>query len=81
MQREKTPVACTLKHYGFVMYEFRSKLMCLSKPVEKTYNSNKTPAYSEVCLFTVHYDSVMLYVKAASGLCFTAVIKCENLQL
>ncbi len=30
----------TIKHYGFVMYGFSSKLMCLSKPVEKTGNSN-----------------------------------------
>ncbi len=58
----KTPRACTLKHYGLVKYGFRSKLMCLSKPVEKTYNSNKTPAYSEVCLFTV-YESVILMLK------------------
>ncbi len=33
MLMQSTPGACTLKHYGFVIYVYGSKLVCLSKLV------------------------------------------------
>jgi hypothetical protein len=35
------PGSCTIKHYGLLIYEFCSKLVCSSKPVKMT-NSNRT---------------------------------------
>ncbi len=55
------PVAFTIEHYGYLMYVFRSKLMCLSELVEAIVDSNKTLAYDEIYPFTVHYESVMFY--------------------
>ncbi len=52
-----------IKHYGFVMYEFFSKLMCLSNPVEVTGNRIKTLAYYGMCPFIVHYESVMFMIQ------------------
>ncbi len=50
------------KHYGLVIYGFRTKLTCLSKPTEVTNNSNKTVAYVlKICPFSVHYKSVIFY--------------------
>jgi hypothetical protein len=43
------------------MHGFRSKLMCMFKPVEVADNNNKVLAYYEICLFPVYYDSVMFY--------------------
>ncbi len=51
------PGASTIKHYGFVMYGFCSKLVCLPKPVELTDSSNKTLAYHRICLFPRHFKS------------------------
>jgi hypothetical protein len=42
--------ACTVNHYGFVIYRFYSKLMCLLEPVEVTDNSYETPAYFAICI-------------------------------
>jgi hypothetical protein len=44
-----------IKYYGFIMYWFHSKLMCLSKPVEVTDNSDKALTYYGICPLTVHY--------------------------
>jgi hypothetical protein len=41
-KREEVPRACTLKHYRYVMYRFRSKLVCLSKPLKVAGNNEKT---------------------------------------
>jgi hypothetical protein len=51
----------TIRHYGFVMYGFRSKLMGLSQPVQVTDNNNATLAYYVTCPFTDHYKSVKFY--------------------
>ncbi len=40
------PGACTIKH-GFLIYGFRSKLVCLSKPMKMTDN-RQTLAYYEI---------------------------------
>ncbi len=53
--------ACTTKHYRFVMYEFRSKLMRSSKATQVIDISNTAPAYYRICNFTVYYESVMFY--------------------
>ncbi len=41
-KREEVPRACTLKHYRYVKYRFRNKLVCLSKPLKAAGNSEKT---------------------------------------
>ncbi len=35
-------MVCAIKHYGFVMYRFHGKLMCLSKPRDVYDNSRNT---------------------------------------
>jgi hypothetical protein len=57
--RGARPEAYTIKHYEFVKYGFRSKLVCLSKPEKVT--DKKTLAYYEICPFSVHYKSVKFY--------------------
>jgi hypothetical protein len=69
----------SIKHYGLVMYIFRSKLMCLTKQAEVTDNSSKTLAYYSISSLTAHYKSVMFYsIGTSSGAnitkLFTAVI-------
>ncbi len=54
-------MAYLIKHYGFVMKRFFSKLMCLPKPVDVTDFCNKTIAYNRLCPFSIYYQSVMFY--------------------
>ncbi len=52
--------ACTIKQYGFVIYEFPSKLVCLSKSVfcDRLY---KGLACCKICPFAINYEPVMFY--------------------
>jgi hypothetical protein len=50
---------CTIKHGKFVMYRNCCKLMCWSKPVEVTDNSNKTLVAYRISPFTIHQKYVM----------------------
>jgi hypothetical protein len=56
----QAPGACTVKHYGFVMYEFCNKIMCLSKPRIVANNSNKALAYYGIC-GTLRIHNVLQY--------------------
>jgi hypothetical protein len=56
-----TPWACTIKHYGLVIYGFRSKLACLLKSVKVNDNNDTTLGLFKICLFLVHFESVMFY--------------------
>jgi hypothetical protein len=55
----QTPRACTIKHYRYLMYGFRSKLTFLSMPVDVSHNSKNTLAYHIICPFSVRYEYVM----------------------
>jgi hypothetical protein len=56
-----TSMAGTIKHYGFVMYGFRSKLICLYEQMKVTDDSKKTLAYFGMCQFCIHFESKMFY--------------------
>ncbi len=58
---ELTPWACTITHYGLVIYGFRGKLACLLKPVKVNDNNDTTLALFKICSFFVHFESVMFY--------------------
>ncbi len=49
-----------LKHYRFVMYIIRSKVVCLPKPVKVT-DQKKTLAYFKICSSSVNYESAIFY--------------------
>jgi hypothetical protein len=44
---------CTILHYGFVIYWFRSKLVCLSKPVKVTDNRKGTSLLRNLSIFRI----------------------------
>ncbi len=48
----------SIKHYGFLLYRFRGKLVCFSKPFKGNDNS-KTLAYYEICQFFIIYEPVI----------------------
>jgi hypothetical protein len=48
-------LACTLKHYRFIMCRFCRKLMGLYKPVRV----QKTLSYTGLCVNSVHFEIVM----------------------
>ncbi len=48
-------------YYGFVIYGFRSKLVCLSKPVKATDNRKDTILLQNL---SVNYESVYFIVQA-----------------
>ncbi len=50
-----TPVACTIKYYGLVIYGFHSKLMCLLKSVKVNDNNDTTLALFKISSFLVHF--------------------------
>jgi hypothetical protein len=53
--------AFSMKHYLFVMYRCRSKLVCSSKLVYLWLTTWKALAYHKICPFEIHYKSVMFY--------------------
>jgi len=55
----QAPKACTIKHYGLVIYRFRNKLTCLSKLVCFVTGDRKTLAYYEICQFALMNESAM----------------------
>jgi len=52
---EFSPGACTAKHYGFVIYGYRSKGVCLWLTIEKHL------ANYEMWPFAVNYEYVIFY--------------------
>ncbi len=51
-----TPGVYTIKHHRFVMYRFRSKLVCLSKQTK----TPKTLVFYLICPFSAYYEPLML---------------------
>jgi hypothetical protein len=43
---------CPMKVYGFTLLGFRSKLVCLSKPLKKTGNNKNTQCLKREKLFS-----------------------------
>ncbi len=68
------PRACTINYYGFVIYRFRSRLVCFSKIEKVTGNNKITLAYYVICTFPVHYVSVMFYSACSRIIYFATVI-------
>ncbi len=62
--RGARPGACTIKHYEFVMYGFRSKLVCVSQTMIETDNTKNT-SYYEICPFPVHYKYIKCFILQA----------------
>jgi hypothetical protein len=54
-------IVCTIKLYGLVPYGLHGNLVCLSKQAQVTDNIKTAPAYSEIFLFSVYYESVVFY--------------------
>ncbi len=63
-------MARTMKHYGFTMHRYHSKLVCLHKRVEWTDINIKALAYYAMFPFSVHYESVMRYVTGPNTLAY-----------
>ncbi len=56
------PGACTIKHYGFIMYSFHSKLECLSKPVNVTDNIKNSSLLHNLSIFcSLQFHNALLY--------------------
>ncbi len=53
-------MAYAIKQYGFLMYKYSNKIVCLSRSVKVTESNKKLPDY-KICLFSVHYKSIMFY--------------------
>ncbi len=59
--------ACTIKHYGFIMYRFRYKQVCLSKLVCFATGNRKDPSLLRILSICPQITNLLCFIVQASG--------------
>ncbi len=58
-----------LKNYGFVIYGYRSKLVCFYNKVMYLWLKLEGTSLLQICQFTINYESIMFYSTGLRGQC------------